>query len=82
LAKPPICTVGDKDWNPTTKTLLLLACGSIVVSVPLFWLDWHHRGELMILSIVGINLVAAGLRFLFWGLGKLDDRRAQLKRTS
>lgn len=81
LSKPPLCSYGEKDWNPKPKTLLLLSGGCISVSIPLFCWDWSRRGELILPSILGINLVAAGLRFLFWGLGARDDRRERIKRT-
>jgi hypothetical protein len=82
LAKPPLCTFGEKDWNPTPKALLWLAGLSILVSIPLFLWDWNRHGEVVLASIIAINLVAAGLRFLLWGLSSIDDRREQLKRTS
>jgi hypothetical protein len=82
LAKPPLYSVGEKEWNPTPRALMVWAAVSLLASIPLFWLDWHMGGELVLASIIGINLVAAGIRFLFWGLGTMDAHRDRLQRTS
>jgi hypothetical protein len=82
LRNPPLCSFGDREWNPAPRTLLWLAGGCAVASVPLFFWDWSRRGELVLASLIGINLIAAALRLLFWGLGALDDRREQRKRAA
>jgi len=82
LSRPPLYTFGEKEWNPTPRTLLLVAAGCAAASLPLFFWDWSRRGEVVLASVIGINLVAAALRFLFWGLGTLDSRREQRKRLA
>lgn len=79
LVGPPVCTFGDREWNPRPKTLMSLAAACVIVSVPLFWFDWHKRGEMILLSVLGINLVAASMRFLFWAFGAIDDQREREK---
>ena len=79
LRKPPLCSFGDRDWNPAPRTLFWLAGSCALASIPLFFWDWSRRGELVLATIIGINLVAAALRFVFWGLGALDDRYEQRK---
>lgn len=82
LAKPPLKTYGDREWDPGARTLLLLAGAAFLGAIVLFWWDWTRRGELILPSIVAINLVAAALRLLFWGLGKVDQRRERSKLTA
>jgi len=79
LASPPLCTFGDREWDPKPRILMALAGACIVASAPLFWFDWHKHGEMILLSVIGINLVAAGVRFLFWGLGAIDDEHERSK---
>jgi len=82
LASPPTRSFGDREWDPGPRTLLVLALVCVVISVPLFWFDWHSRGEMILLSILGINLVAAGIRFLFWAFGTIDDQRERSKASA
>jgi hypothetical protein len=45
-------------------------------SVPCFWVEWHWHGTLIVPMVIGINLVFAGLRLVYWGLGGSEKRRA------
>jgi len=82
LSKPPLYTLGTREWDPAPRTLLLMAAACTLASLPLFFWDWSRRGEVVLASVIGINLVAAALRFLFWGLGAFDARREQSKRLA
>ena len=79
-ARPPLLKYGDREWNPKPRTLLLLAGGCTLASLPLFWLDWRRGGAVILPTVIGINLVAAAMRFLFWGFGAQDQQRERLKR--
>ena len=82
LADRPLYTYGKKEWDPKPKPLFLVATLLVLISIPLFWWDWNHRGELLWPSLIGINLVAIALRLLFWALGKIDQQREDAARTS
>jgi hypothetical protein len=49
----------------------------ISLSVPCFWIEWHWHGTLIVPLIVGLNLVFAGLRLIYWGAGGGEKRRAK-----
>lgn len=44
---------------------MLFAGACLLAGIPLFYWDWSWRGEVVLASIIGINLLAAALRFLF-----------------
>jgi hypothetical protein len=51
----------------------------ITASLPLFWFDWRHQGDL-ILTVLGINLIVASLRLLLWDFAAKTNERDRLAR--
>lgn len=49
----------------------------IATSIPLFWIEWHWHGTLVVPMVVGFNMIFAGLRLVYWGKGGTEKRRAQ-----
>jgi hypothetical protein len=49
----------------------------IAASVPCFLLDWHWDFVVIVPTIVGLNLVFAGLRLIYWGTGGKEKRRSK-----
>jgi hypothetical protein len=83
---PPLLIVthqhvgGDDDvrgWLAHHRRLVIAIL--IAASLPLFWLDWIHRGE-WILSVIGINMIVAALRLLMWDVAAKDNEKEQLAR--
>jgi hypothetical protein len=83
-AKPPLLTVAHQNddvngwWARHSRYIaLLLMAGSL----PLFWIDWTHRGLLILPTLLAINMIVAALRILHWRGGVLnaeEDRRRRM----
>jgi hypothetical protein len=83
---PPLLIVthehvgGDEDvrgWFAHHRRLIIAIL--IASSLPLFWLDWIHRGE-WILSVIGINMIVAALRLLMWDVAAKSNEKERLVR--
>ena len=83
---PPLLIVthehvgGDDDvrgWFAHHRRLVIAIL--IAASLPLFWLDWIHRGE-WILSVIGINMIVAALRLLMWDVAAKSNEKERLAR--
>jgi hypothetical protein len=57
----------------TARRLMLAGIVCILVSPPLFWLDWRVGGVLIVPTLVGFTLVITGARLLVWGYGVLKN---------
>jgi hypothetical protein len=88
-ANPPLLTVcameaagGDDDMRGWIgKHRRILASIAIAGAIPLFYYDFRHQGTL-VLTVIGINLVAAALRLLLWDAGAKRNERARLARLN
>ncbi len=63
--------------RPQARLLMLGAALVVLLSIPLFWYDWRADGARIWPTIIGINVVALGLRLLYWGYGELEQLRRQ-----
>jgi hypothetical protein len=48
----------------------LLIAGSVVC----FWIDWHWNWVLILPTVIGINMIFAGLRLIYWSGGAKGKR--------
>jgi hypothetical protein len=81
---PPLLTVvlkhsgGDDDtrgWFGRHRRIVFLF--ALCVALPLFYYDFRHGGTL-VLTIIGINIIVAGLRVLLWDWGSKNTERERL----
>ena len=61
----------------TARRLMIGGGFAFALSVPLFWYDWLAKGARMWPTIIGINLVFAGLRLLHWGYSEVERLRLE-----
>ncbi|HEY7404019.1 MAG TPA: hypothetical protein VIB39_10890 [Candidatus Angelobacter sp.] len=47
----------------------------IVGSGLLFWIEWHWHGTLVVPMVIGLNMILAGLRLIYWGKGGIEKLR-------
>lgn len=57
------------------KARMGIGAALLAGSVPLFLWDWRSHGRLMLPTLIGINMIFAGLRLLQWGYGTLEAAR-------
>lgn len=83
---PPLLTIvfnhagGDDDthgWFGRHRRIVFLF--ALCVALPLFYYDFRHQGTL-VLTIIGINVIVAGLRVLLWDWGSKGTERERLTR--
>lgn len=83
---PPLLTIvfnhsgGDGDtrgWFGRHRRIVFLF--TVCAALPLFYYDFRHDGPL-VLTIIGINIIVAGLRVLLWDLGSKNTERERLAR--
>ena len=48
----------------------------IALSLPCFLIEWYYHGILVVPLVIGLNLIFAGLRLIYWGKGGQEKRRA------
>jgi hypothetical protein len=75
--KPPLVTFVNQAHVHAPKKNARLGWLLVAGSVPCFWLDWHWNFVVIVPTIVGLNLVFAGLRLIYWGSGGGEKRQSQ-----
>jgi hypothetical protein len=71
---------GDDDvrgWFAHHRRLVIAIL--ITASLPLFWLDWARQGD-GVRSVIGINMIVAALRLLFWDVAAKSNEKERLAR--
>ena len=76
-SKPPLLTYVNKIHVNVPARRVYWGWALVAASLPLFWIEWHWHGTLVVPMVVGINLVFAGLRMVYWGKGGTEKRRAE-----
>ena len=79
-SKLPTLTYVNKAYLRSPKKHSYLGWILVASSLPCFWIEWHWNGTLVVPMIVGINLVFAGLRLVYWGAGGFEKRRSTRER--
>jgi hypothetical protein len=74
-SKPPMLTYVNKAYLKTPKKYAHWGWVLIASSLLCFWIQWHGSGTI-IPVVVGINLMFAGLRLFYWGIGGVEKRRS------
>jgi hypothetical protein len=76
-SRPPMLTYVNKIHLESPARRANWGWALVAASLPLFWIEWHWHGTLIIPMVVGINLVFAGLRLVYWGKGGTEKRRSK-----
>jgi hypothetical protein len=86
-AKPPLLVVIDpsvaqKDELSASwvRRRAILAIVLFVCAIPLFVWDWKSEGSLILPTVVGMNMIFLGLRFLYWNTARNERAREQGRR--
>jgi hypothetical protein len=79
-SKQPILTYVNKAHLHTPRKRTIWGWIVVAGSLPCFWIEWHWHGTLIVPMIVGFNLVFAGLRMAYWGVGGVEKRRSTRSR--
>jgi hypothetical protein len=80
--KPPTLTYVNYAQLHAAKKTARWGWALIAASVPCFLLDWHWSFVAIVPTIVGLNLVFAGLRLIYWGTGGKEKRRSKRATSS
>jgi hypothetical protein len=80
-SKPPTLTYVNKTHVKAPARRANWGWALVAASLPFFWIEWHWHGTLVVPMVLGINLVFAGLRVVYWGKGGSEKRRAQQEKT-
>ena len=77
-SKPPTLTyIVNKTYLKTPGKHAHWGWSLVAAGVFCFWIEWHWYGTLLVPVIIGINLVIAGLRMVYWGrVGAYGERRS------
>jgi hypothetical protein len=78
--KPPTLTYVNKAYLKTPRNYARWGWASIAAGLACFGIEWHWHGTLIVPLIVGINLLFAGLRLVYWGAGGSERRRSTRER--
>jgi hypothetical protein len=80
-SRPPLLTYVNKIHLNASARRANWGWALVAASLPFFWMEWHWHGTLVVPLIVGLNLVFAGLRLVYWGAGGREKRRATREKS-
>jgi hypothetical protein len=75
-SRPPLLTYVNKQFLNAPKKHAYWGWAMVAARLPCFWIEWHWHGTLVVPMIVGLNLIFAGLRLVYWGAGGVEKRRS------
>ena len=75
-SKPPLLTYVNKIHLKAGSTRAKWGWALVAASLPFFWIAHHWGNTLVKPMVIGVNLVLAGLRLVYWGKGCIEKRRA------
>lgn len=75
-SRPPLLTYVNRIHLRAPNKRARWGWALIAASVPCFWIEWHYHGILVVPMVIGLNLIFAGLRLIYWGKGGQEKRRA------
>src|SRR5579859_3467225 len=73
---PPLLTYVNRAHVRAPNRRAYWGWALIALSLPCFLIEWYFHGILVVPVVIGINLVFAGLRLIYWGKGGQEKRRA------
>jgi hypothetical protein len=75
-SKPPALTYVNRVHLKTPVRRARLGWLLVALSLPCFWIEWHWHGTLVVPMVIGLNLIFAGLRLVYWGKGGSERLKA------
>ncbi|HZD93464.1 MAG TPA: hypothetical protein VE133_04365 [Candidatus Sulfotelmatobacter sp.] len=81
-SRPPLLTYVNRAHVKEPDKRVYLGWALIAASVPCFLIEWHYHGTLVVPMVIGVNLIIAGLRIIYWGKGGVEKRRARQTRPA
>ena len=76
-SRPPMLTYVNEVHLKAPSRRAYWGWALIAASAPLFWIEWHWNGTLVVPMIVGFNMIFAGLRLIYWSKGGSEKRKAK-----
>jgi hypothetical protein len=75
-SRPPLLTYVNRAHLKAPAQRVYWGWVCIALGLPCFLIEWYYHGILVVPMVVGINLIFAGLRLIYWGKGGQEKRRA------
>jgi hypothetical protein len=75
--KPPARTYVNQAHVKAPRKHALWGWLLIGGGVVCFWIEWHWHGTLVVPLIVGLNMLFAGIRLIYWGTSGGEKRQAK-----
>ncbi|HET9839275.1 MAG TPA: hypothetical protein VFR84_13660 [Candidatus Angelobacter sp.] len=79
-SRPPLLTYVNRAHLRTPSRRVFWGWVLLAASLPCFAIEWYYHGTLVVPVVIGINLVFAGLRLIYWGKGGQEKRQAARKK--
>ncbi len=69
---------GSLEESPAnSKRKIITGITLVILSVPLFIWDWKFNWDLILPTLIGLNLIFFGFRIALWGFGMLERTKVQ-----
>lgn len=81
-SRPPLLTYVNQAHVKAPARRARWGWALAAASLPCFLIEWHYHGTLVVPMVIGINLIFAGLRVVYWGKGGVEKRRAVRKKEA
>jgi len=78
-SRPPLLTYVNQAHVKAPARRAYLGWALIAASLPCFAIEWYYHGILVVPVVIGINLIFAGLRMVYWGQGGIEKRGSSRK---
>ncbi len=75
-SRPPLLTYVNKTHVKSSKKRVYWGWVLVAGSVVCFWLEWYRGAAKGLFLIIGLNMLFAGLRLVYWGAGAPEKRRS------
>jgi len=76
-SRPPLLTYVNKSQVKSPRKFVVLGYSFIAASIVCFLIEWHWNGTLVVPLVVGLNLLFAACRLIYWGAGGSEKRRSK-----
>ncbi len=75
-SRPPLLTYINKAHVKAPKKRVYWGWSLVAGSIASFWMEWYRGFAKGLYLIIGLNMLFAGLRLVYWGAGSPEKRRS------
>ncbi|HET6934756.1 MAG TPA: hypothetical protein VFI72_07955 [Candidatus Angelobacter sp.] len=75
-SRPPLLTYVNRAHVRAPKKRVYWGWSLVAGSIISFWMEWYRGFAKGLYLIIGLNMLFAGLRLMYWGSGNAENRQS------